>query len=172
MRLSLAVNGKTQSIASLQGPGFLNAHINLSDHPKKDERSNTVGMQGSHTAETETISMKWPTVDVQVGDVVEFRILPEGDGNDPIEVRKSTDAPTNLLSNNGLAKELLGVVSDFDKRLNEFLEKAEKVESAEEYRKVRGAIGAVIYETGERLLFPIFRRHKELIPEELKGELL
>lgn len=171
MRLSLIVNGKTQSVASLQGPGFLNAHINLSDRPKENERSNTVRIQGSHTAETETISMKWPSVELQIGDVVEFRILPEGHADDPSEVRKSTDAPSNLLSDSDLAKELLGVVSDFDKRLNEFLEKSEKVESAEEYRNVRLAIGAVMYETGQRLLFPIFRRHKELIPEELKGEL-
>lgn len=172
MRLSLAVNGKTQSIASLQGAGFLNAHINLSDRPKEDERANTVRMQGRQTAETETVSMQWPTVEVHVGDVLEFRILPEGDGDAPIEIRKSTDAPSNLLSDHGLAKELLAVVSEFDKRLNEFLEKSQKIESGEEYSKVRRAIGAVMYETGQQLLYPIFRRHKGLIPPELQGELL
>lgn len=58
MRVSLTVNGRTQSVASLQGPGLLNAHINLADRPKENERSNTVRIQGSHTAETVTTSMK------------------------------------------------------------------------------------------------------------------
>jgi hypothetical protein len=42
MRLSLTVNGTTRTIASLQGPGFLNAHVNMSDRPKEAERSNKV----------------------------------------------------------------------------------------------------------------------------------
>lgn len=71
-----------------------------------------------------------------------------------------------------MAKELVGVVSEFEKQLAEVLKKSEKVESAEEYRKVKLAVGYVLAEVGERLLFPVFRRHKELIPDEFKGELL
>ena len=63
MRLSLTVNGTSRTIASLQGPGFLNAHVNMSDRTKESERSNKVRIQGSHTAETETTSVKWPAVD-------------------------------------------------------------------------------------------------------------
>jgi hypothetical protein len=172
MRLSLAVNGTMRSIASLQGPGFLNAHINLSDRPRENERSNTVRILGSHTAEMETTSMKWPTVELRIGDVAEIRILPEGDGDNPSEARKSSEAPSNLFSDGGLAKELVSIVSDFDKRLLEFLAKSEKAESPEEFQKIKHAIGAVIYEVGDRLLYPVFRRHKELVPDEHKGELL
>jgi hypothetical protein len=172
MRLLLTVNGTARTIASLQGPGFLNAHINMCDRPKEGERTNEVRIQGSQTAETETTSMKWPTVELQVGDVVELRILAEGEGDAPNEVRNSSESPSNLFSSVALAKELLEVVSDFEKRLTDFLEKSEKSEPAEENRKVKLAVGAVLYELGERLLFPVFRRHKELIPEELKGELL
>ena len=57
MFVSLAVNGTTRSVAALQGPGFLNAHINLSDHPKESERSNTVRIQASQAADTETMSV-------------------------------------------------------------------------------------------------------------------
>ena len=57
MRLSLAVSGTTRSVAALQGPGFLNAHINLSDHPKESQRSNTVRIQASQAAETESMSV-------------------------------------------------------------------------------------------------------------------
>jgi hypothetical protein len=172
MRLSLTVNGTTRTIASLPGPGFLNAHVNMSDRPKEAERSNKVRIQGSHTAETETTSVKWPAVELQIGDVVELRILPEGDGDAPSEVRNLSESPSNLFSSGELAKGLLEIVSDFEKRLNGFLAKSEQSESAEEHRKFKLAMGAVLYELGQQFLFPVFRRHKELIPEELKGELL
>jgi hypothetical protein len=95
MRLSLTVNGTARTIASLQGPGFLNAHLNMSDRPKEAERSNKVRIQGSHTAETETTSVKWPAVELEIGDVVELRILPEGDGDAPSEVRNWSESPSN-----------------------------------------------------------------------------
>ena len=114
--------------------------------------------------------MHWPTVELQVGDTVEIQILQEGDA--PSEVRNLTESRSNLFSNGELARELLESVSDFEKRLTGFLEKSEKLESAEEHRKFKLAVGAVLYELGQQLLYPIFRRHKELIPEELKGELL
>ena len=172
MRLSLAVNGKTRSIALLQGPGFLNAHINMSDRPKEHERANQARIHASQTLETQTISMHWPTVELHVGDTVEIRILADGDGDAPSEIRKLSESPSNLLSDSGLAKELLGVVSEFEKQIAAFLEKSEKIEPAEEYRKVKLAAAHVMAEVGERLLFPVFRRHKQLIPEEIKGELL
>lgn len=171
MRLSLAVNGTTRSVASLKGPGFLNAHVYLADRPKEGERSNVAKIHASHTLETETISMHWPAVELQVGDTVEVRILPEGDGDAPSEARKLSESPSNLLSDSGLAKELVGIVSDFEKRLAEFLEKTKTAESPEEHRKVKLAIGHVLAEAGEQLLFPVLRRHKELIPDEFKGEL-
>lgn len=87
MRLSLAVNGTTRSVAWLQGPGFLSAHVNLSDRPKDSERSNEARIHASHTLETETVSMDWPTVELHVGDTVEIQILPEGDGDVPRKIR-------------------------------------------------------------------------------------
>jgi hypothetical protein len=54
----------------------------------------------------------------------------------------------------------------------QLLSKSERFEPSEEHHKVSLAIGAVVYELGEHLLYPIFRRHKNLMPEEMKGELL
>ena len=54
----------------------------------------------------------------------------------------------------------------------ELLPKSEKAESGEEHKKFKLAVGAVVYELGQQLLYPVFRRHKELVPEEFKGELL
>lgn len=52
------------------------------------------------------------------------------------------------------------------------LEKSEKIELPDEYKKFQRAVGNVLYEHGASLLYPIYRRHKQLIPESLKGELL
>jgi hypothetical protein len=172
MRLSLSVNGAHPIIASVSGPGFLGAHLNIHDRPKEDDHSIKVQMSGHQTAETETISMSWPTADLNVGDVVELRILPEGEGDVPAKMRKSSEAPSNLFSNTELAKEMLQVVSDFENRLGELLSKSEKVEPPDEHKKFGKALVGVAYAIGELLLSPVYRRHKELIPEKLKGELL
>jgi hypothetical protein len=144
----------------------------MTDRPKENERSNTVRIKASHTLETETVSARWPTVELLVGDTVEIRILPEGEGDAPSEVRKLSESPSNLFSSGELAKELLEIVRDFEKQLLAFLEKSQRSESADEHPKFKLAVGAVLCELGQQLLYPIFRRHKELIPEELKGELL
>jgi len=50
--------------------------------------------------------------------------------------------------------------------------KSEKAEPADEHKKFKRAIGAILWELGVHLLHPVYRRHKDLIPDELKGELL
>lgn len=50
--------------------------------------------------------------------------------------------------------------------------KSEKVESADEHKKLTAAVSAVAHEMGTRLLYPVYRRHKDLVPKLLKGELL
>jgi len=52
------------------------------------------------------------------------------------------------------------------------LEKAQETEPAEDSKKFERACGIVALELGKNLLYPIYRRHKELIPGDLKGELL
>jgi len=117
--------------------------------------------------------MAWPTRDLNVGDAVELTVLPDdGFSDEPAELKKSSEAPNNLFSNAELAKEVFDTVRGFDSQLMQLLSKSERIESSEEHRKVKLAIGAVLYELGEHLLYPIFRRHKNLIPEEMKGELL
>ncbi len=89
-----------------------------------------------------------------------------------MEVCRSSESPSNLFSNTELAKELLQIVSGFDARLIELLSKSEKTEPADEHKKVTQAIASVLYEHRAQLLYPVYRRHKGLIAEELKGDLL
>ena len=172
MRLELSVNDIVRYRASATAPGYLNAHVNLSEQPKHGESARTVRVHGIQLAATETASLHWPEVGLEVGDTVKISLLEDGESDEPSRVRRSSELPSNLFTKTELAKELTEVVSNFDKQLMAFLEKAKEVESSDEFTKIQHAIGAVVYETGERLLYPIYRRHKELIPEAVKGELL
>jgi hypothetical protein len=172
MRLSLSVNGVSRYVAAVPGPGYLSAHLNMRDRPKEGDRLAQVRVEGNQTTDTETVTLKWPTFELHGGDVVEVRVLPDGEGDVPAEVRKSSESPPNLLANDELAKNVLNAVSDFERRLMELLSESKKTEPAEEHKKFARAIGGVLAEHGPQLLYPIYRRHRELVPTELKGEFL
>jgi len=46
------------------------------------------------------------------------------------------------------------------------------MEPADEHKKFTTAVGHLFYDFGQHVLCPVYRRHKELVPDELKGELL
>src|SRR5438477_7408779 len=105
MRLSLSVNGHPRYTASVNGAGYLNAHVNMHSRPKENDYSRSVCVVGTETKETETVRMEWPVQTLHIDDVVEIKILPDhGVSDRPSEVRKSSEAPTNLFSNAELAK--------------------------------------------------------------------
>lgn len=159
-------------VAAVPGPGYLSAHLNMAERPTENNYSRTVRLAGTQTFETETVHLHWPTLELQVGDKVELEVLEKGDGDPPETVRKSSEDPKNLFSNPHLAREMTELVSDFESRLLRLLDRSKKLEPADEYGKLTTAVGYVIHEIGNRLLYPIYRRHKELVPDELKGDLL
>jgi hypothetical protein len=63
----------------------------MSDRPKESEHSKNVRIGGMETGETETVHLKWPTIDLEIGDIVELRVLPDGEGDTPSEVRRSSE---------------------------------------------------------------------------------
>jgi hypothetical protein len=172
MRLSMNVNGSTPIVASVPGAGYLSAHLNMKNRPKENESGISVTISGTETKETETVRLKWPILDLKVGDAVELRVLPEGQGDAPTSVRRSSESPYNLLSSPELARELLNVISEFEQRLTDLRLKSQDTEPPDEYKKFESALATVAWELGQNLLYPVYRRHKELIPDELKGESL
>jgi hypothetical protein len=172
MRLSLKINSVSQYTASVSGPGYLSAHINLHNLPNTEDYSQSIRIQGSQTLETETTRFEWPKLELNTHDVVEITLLESGDGDAPDVIKRSSESPRNLFSRTDLAKELLAVVSDFETRLMKVVDEAERTEPAAERTKLAQAVGRVSMELGDSLLYPIYRRHPELIPERLKGELL
>jgi hypothetical protein len=173
MRIAVSLGGKLQYTASLDGAGFLSAHLNLAHRPKESLTKRVIRVQGYDTnSPTETVSLSWPELKLDVGDTVQLEILGEGPGDAPAQRRNSTESPTNLLSNTAVAKELLDACQHFENRLLEIMKNASTLEPEEEHRKLKRAIGDVLVDLGEHLLSPIYRRHAELIPEPMKGELL
>jgi hypothetical protein len=172
MRLSLAVNGTQRTVAAVSGSGFLNVHLNLHDRPQENDHSKVVRVVGTQTLETETIGFEWPTVKLNTGDRIEIRLLGDGEGDAPSEIRRSSESPRNLFSRRDLAEQLLALVSEFDSQLVQLVDKSEQMQTEEEHRRFTSAVGRVSYEVGASFLYPIYRRHPQLIPEDLKGELL
>ena len=110
IRLSLSVNGTSRFIASSPGPGYLSAHLNMHDRPKEGDRSRKIRVEGIETAETETVSLKWPTVDLDVGDVVRER--------QELTVRQAKgDRPRVVPIPDGVYHELLAYLLDHGKRV-------------------------------------------------------
>jgi hypothetical protein len=172
MRLSLKVNGISRFIASCDGPGFLGAHLNLHERPKENDYSKRIRVGGTQTLETETVRFDWPEIDLQIRDIVELQLLDDGEGDAPSAVRRSSELAGNLFSQQELAREVLSLVGEFEGRLMRLVNKSEKAEPAHEHKRFTNAVANVLVEIGNRLLYPIYRRHKNLVPDELKGELL
>src|SRR5690242_18076856 len=99
MRLSLDINGRTRVVAAVNGPGYLNARINMRERPNEDDYAKTVQISGTQTLETGTVSIDWSSFQLQIGDKLECQLLPDGDGDPPSAVRRSSESPTNLFSN-------------------------------------------------------------------------
>ncbi len=52
------------------------------------------------------------------------------------------------------------------------VDKSKAIESAEEHKRFALAVGCVVAQLGDSLLSPIYRRHQELVPDGVKGQLL
>jgi len=173
MRIEAKLNGVKQFVAAISGAGYLNAHLNLSDRPKENKRTLSLRVEGHDTnSPSETVSLKWPAVDLASGDVVELRLLDDGPGDPPLEKRSSAESPSNLFTSSALAEDLLQACQEFESRLLLVLEKSQQQEPKEEHAKFERAVGHVVTELGDRFLYPVYRRHAHLIPESLEGELL
>jgi hypothetical protein len=173
VRLEAKLNGTAKYVAQISGAGFLSAHLNLSERPKEGETRRVLRVEGFDTnTPTETISLKWPELVLAVGDAVTLRVLEDGPADPPVTSKGTSESPSNLFSDVNLAKELLSSVADFEQRLFDLLKKSESIEPPDEHKKFKRAVGHAIVDIGEHLLSPVYRRHPELVPEAMRGELL
>lgn len=172
MRIAAFVNGTHLCTAGLSGKGYLGAHLNLALRETEDASERLLRLTGIETRETESTYVDWPSAALKPGDEVTLQLLETGETTEPTSVRPGSAAPTNLLSSEQLAADLLSSCSDFEARLHDVLAKAKANESAAEYEKLLRAIGEISAALGETLLYPVYRRHASLVPEQLRGEIL
>jgi len=145
----------------------------LSNRPKESKTKSVLRVEGYDTnAATETISVKWPEIPLALGDLVQLRFLEDGPHDPPAIRRTTAESPLNLFSDSALAKDLLSSVEEFERRLFELMERSEDVESPEEHKKFKRAVGNAIIDLSEHLRSPVYRRHPDLVPDEMRGELL
>jgi hypothetical protein len=150
----------------------LSAHLNLSDRPRDQLQIRKLRVHGYETGDTATVSVAWPELKVSAGDIIQLSVLEDGPGDPPATRRSSSESLENLFSDVALAKEALAMCNEFGRRLDALLLKARDAESEEEYRKIVRAAGNALADLGQHLMYPIFRRHAELVPEQMRGALL
>lgn len=173
MRIAVTLNGSAKHVAAIAGAGFLSAHLNLADRPKDGHVKRVLRVEGFDTnSDTETVSVKWPEIALSPGDVVQLHLSDEGPADEPVSRRSTTESPSNLFSDEELARELLSHCEDFERRLFELMQKAESIETPEEHNKFKHAIGHVVVDLGEHFLRPVWRRHPNLVPDSMRGERL
>lgn len=173
MRIEASVNGTKEFVASLTGAGYLSAHLNLADRPNEQRQERKLRVEGFDTnSPTETIFVKWPMVELSLGDVVELRVLEDGIGDPPVEQSRGSEDLSNLFASQALAEELLSACREFESGILELLLKSEQSEPENEHRKFKLAVGHVVSNLGDRFLYPVYRRHSALVPDDLKGELI
>jgi hypothetical protein len=173
VRLEAKLNGTAKFVAQILGAGFLSAHLNLSDRPKDSSKRSVLRVEGFDTnSPTETVSIKWPEIPLALGDTVQLQLLEDGPADPPAISRRMSESPLNLFADAVLSKELLSIVGDFERRLFELMEKSAALEPADDHSKFKRAVGHILADLGEHLLSPVYRRHPELVPEAMRGELL
>lgn len=172
MRIQALLYDQPVCTAGLDTRGFLSAHLNIEVRYSEPDAQNVLRLVGIETHKTESVHIDWPVVNVKEGDVVTLKLLPDGRSTEPVQMKRSSEAPSNLLTNTGLASRILAVCSAFETQLEELLAESVSLEPSNEVAKIHRAYAEVAASLGAHLVYPIYRSHASLIPPELQGEVL
>ena len=167
MRIEALLNAATCFTAGISTPGYVSAHLN---HSKTTGKA-SLTLVAIEAHETESVHLEWPAVPLNEGDVVTLRLLPDGAPTEPAKRTTTSDHPANLFADQSLAKEALDACKEFESRLGAILERSKALEPAEDHAKFLRAFAHMASELGDRLLYPIYRRHSALVPDELRGDI-
>jgi len=165
MRLSVSVNDQPAVTGSLTTTGWLAAHA-IVTNDESDEQSNRVWINAIDTSEEpNTTHIDWEAGPLAVGDIVEIKILPDGEVERPTNVRRTSESPRNLFSSIEKARLLLAAIKTCDDVLMSVLDGANGIEPPDELKKIQLALMSVSVEMDRQLISPTLRRHPELLAE-------
>ena len=98
MRIQALLNDQPVCTAGLDTRGFLSAHLNIEVRCSEPDAQNVLRLVGIETHKTESVHIDWPVVNVKEGDVVTLKLLPDGRSTEPVQMKRSSEAPSNLLT--------------------------------------------------------------------------
>jgi hypothetical protein len=175
MKLKLSIKGKKEIITCIEGHGHLGAHLNIHNH-RKEEKPPSVFVSGHDTNdESVTKHYNWAERELKIGDKVEIEVLTDSgneESDEPDKTYLSSDERYTLLENANLAKELKGMILDFEKNLFYMFDNVKDCESEDELKKYKRSLGKILMSNAENILYPLYRKHSDLIPDELRGKSL
>jgi len=171
MRVQVAVNDGIPVRASLSSKGWLSVHLNFSSDGEGDSAGRLWVQAIDYRDEPNSVNSVWEIGSLSVGDKAEFRLLTDGETDQPTKVERSTERSSNLFSNVDQARELLLAIITCDKALVGVLEHSRTAEPEDEYKKIVQAIGGILAEFDRNLIQPTLRRHPELAEEAKEKEL-
>jgi hypothetical protein len=166
MLLELAINGGPALRASLDRKGLLSAHLNVKIGADEKDSATITLNSIDETDDPNTVYSTWEAETLKAGDRIEIRLLSDGVGDPPTNIRRLSESPRNLFSDSQQARRLLAAINTFDAELMGIMEHARAVEPKEEFDRIIQAIGSVVVEVDQRLISPTLRRHPELLKEE------
>ena len=167
MRIEALLNTESCCTAGISTSGYVSAHLNHS----KRSGSASLTLVAIEAHETESVHLEWPAIPLNEGDVVTLRLLGDGPSTEPAKRATTSDHPANLFADPSLAAEVLDACKEFENRLSAILERSKTLEPAEDHAKFLRAFAHLASELGERLLYPIYRRHSALVPDNLRGDI-
>jgi len=74
-----------------------------------------------------------------------------------------------VIKDTNLAEEFNRLTSEYQDHLIELLDKAKCIELPSDHHRLALTVGHVLATLGESVLFPIYRQHPSLTPDQLKG---
>ena len=167
MRIEALLNTDSCCTAGIVTRGYVSAHLNHS----KTSGAASITLVAIEAHETESVHLEWPVVALKEGDVVTLRLLADGPSTEPAKRSTTSDHPENLFADPSLAEQVLDACKEFENRLGAVLDRSKALEPPEDHAKFLRAVGYLASELGDRLLYPIYRRHSALVPDELRGDI-
>lgn len=167
MRIEALLNTESCCTAGIATPGYVSAHLNHS----KTSGTASLTLVAIEAHETESVHLDWPVVALKEGDVVTLRLLADGPSTEPAKTSRTSEHPANLFSDPNIAAQVLDACKEFENRLGVILERSKALEPPEDHAKFLRAVGYLASELGDRLLYPIYRKHSALVPEDLRGDI-
>jgi hypothetical protein len=160
MQLTLRVNNGSAVTGAVGTKGILSAGVTVlvpADGKEIDAKASIRAFEGDSSA--------WKIDNLSVGDKIEIEILPGTDADPPSETRRGCEEPMWLFSDPVQARNALAAIRICNEQLQGVLRAAGGAEPHDEAIKVQRAIAWLVQNLGAHLIYPIVRRHPDLLSE-------